>query len=371
MKIGFDAKRLYHNSTGLGNYSRDLLRILVKYYPNNDYILYNPKFKKHSEFNDDVPTITVVEPAGLWKVSKSVWRSYGLTQNAHTAKLDLFHGLSGELPIGISSHMKTIVTIHDLIFIRYPDLYSLWDRKIHLQKFRHAVRRADRVIAISEQTKRDIIEFLNVDSSKIEVIYQGCSHYFKENYSKDELKVTQMKYNLPERFILNVGTIEKRKNALQIAKALIDIDSALVLIGKKTSYYYEIERYCAREGIRDRLIHLSGVSQRELAHIYRLATIFVYPSVFEGFGIPIIEALFSKTPVITTDSGVFPEAAGPNSIYVHPEDTVSLRIQLNKLLEDSNLRAEMAEKGFEFVQKFTDSRLAAQWNDVYHDVLTT
>jgi glycosyltransferase involved in cell wall biosynthesis len=369
MRIGFDAKRLYHNSTGLGNYSRDLLRILIKYYPSNDYILYNPKPKKHSDFNDNLGSVTVVEPTGLWKKLKSVWRCYGLSREAETVELDLFHGLSGELPKGMPSRIKTIVTIHDLIFIRYPNLYTFWDRKIHFMKFKSAAKRADKVVAISEQTKKDIIEFLNIESSKIEVIYQGCSHRFKENYSREELEDTREKFNLPQQFVLNVGTIEERKNALQIVKALKDIDITLVLVGKKTSYYQEIEDYCQQEGMSDRLMYLSGVSQKELAHIYRLATIFVYPSIFEGFGIPIIEALFSRIPVITTNSGVFPEAGGPHSIYVDPYDTASLSMELDRLLKNPELCSKIADLGFEFAQKFKDSYLAAQWEDIYEDVL--
>lgn len=370
MRIGFDAKRLYHNSTGLGNYSRDLLRILMRYYPNNDYILYSPKPKKHSEFNDDPAAVTVVVPTGLWRTLKSLWRSYGLSRNAQTAELDLFHGLSGELPMGLASNIKTIVTIHDLIFVRYPHLYSLWDQKVHFLKFKSAAKRADKIIAISEQTKRDIVEFLHIEPSKIEVIYQGCSHYFKENYSREELEITREKFNLPQQFILNVGTIEVRKNALQIVKALKNIDSTLVLVGKETSYYQEIEKYCQQEGLGHQVVRLNDVSQKELAHIYQLATVFVYPSIFEGFGIPIIEALFSKTPVITTNSGVFPEVGGPHSIYVDPDDTASLSVALDRLLKNPMLCRKIADLGFEFAQKFTDSNLAAQWNDVYQKIIT-
>src|SRR5690606_1461093 len=118
---------------------------------------------------------------------------------------------------------------------------------------------------------------------------------------------------------LNVGTIKARKNALQIVKAITNIDTTLVLIGRKTDYWKEIEKYAKENNITHKIKHLPNISQRDLAIIYQLATVMAYPSVFEGFGIPIIEALYSKTPVITTNSGVFPEAGGPNSMYINPE----------------------------------------------------
>src|SRR5690554_6805482 len=157
--------------------------------------------------------------------------------------IEIYHGLSGEIPIGLPKNVKSVVTIHDLIFMRYPELYSFFDRKIHFWKFRYAAKKADCVIAISEQTKRDIVEFLKINPEKIKVVYQGCADVFKENFSSEEKESVRKKFNLPEKFVLNVGTIEERKNALTIVKAIHDLDIKLVLVGRKTKYYQKIEDY--------------------------------------------------------------------------------------------------------------------------------
>ena len=302
MILGFDAKRFFHNKTGLGNYSRDLIRILAHYYPENTYLLYNPKPKKINRIEIDGKII--IEKLPIKNSNKkftSLWRLFNVTSQIKADKVAVFHGLSGEIPIGLNkSGIKTVVTIHDLIFMRYPELYTFFDRKIHYYKFKYAANKADLVIAISEQTKKDIVKYLKIKPEKIKVIYQGCSPVFKAEISKEFLEITRTKYNLPLNFILNVGTIEKRKNILSAIKAIKNIDIQLVIIGKKTAYYNEISNYISENKLEDKIIFLENVALTELSAIYKMAQIFIYPSIFEGFGIPIIEALYSQTPVITT-----------------------------------------------------------------------
>jgi glycosyltransferase involved in cell wall biosynthesis len=179
---------------------------------------------------------------------------------------------------------------------------------------------ADKIIAISEQTKRDIIEFLKVPESKIEVIYQGCHKAFKEQQSPELIQQTKEKYQLPERFILNVGTIEDRKNLLNVVKAISGTEIPLVVVGRKTKYYQKIETFLKKNKMEKQVLFLEGVSMDELAVIYKLADIFVYPSFFEGFGIPVIEALFSKTVVVTSNTSCLPEAGGKDSVYINPDN---------------------------------------------------
>ncbi len=369
MKIGFDAKRYFHNTTGLGNYSRDLVRLLSEYYPENTYYLYNTKPNiERSALVNTKNTIERLPSSFFGKKLKSLWRLFGVNKQIKRDSLDIFHGLSGEIPIGLSKNIKSVVTIHDLIFIRYPDLYSFFDRKIHFSKFKYAAKNADCVIAISQQTKKDIISYLKIEPHKIKVVYQGCSDVFKQESSIEEKQLVSKKLNLPEQFVLNVGTIEERKNALTILKAIKNIDTKLVLVGRKTKYYQQLESYAKEHNLQDKIIHLQGISQRELAIVYQLATVMVYPSIFEGFGIPIIEALFSKTPVITTNSGVFPEAGGPDSIYLNPLDEKEMQQKIELLLSDKNLRETIAEKGYHYVQKFTDKQIAQQLISVYNNM---
>lgn len=367
MNIGYEAKRVFHNKTGLGNYSRDLVRILATYYPENEHFLYNPKKNKETLFNTNLNNVFEKLPSTpFYKKFYNLWRQKGIINDLKTDKIDIFHGLSGEIPSGLKNkNIKSVVTIHDLIFMRYPHLYSFFDRKIHFFKFKKSTKNADLVIAISVQTKADIITYLKIPANKIKVVYQGCQNVFKQNYSTEDKNEVAGKYNLPKEFVLNVGTIEERKNALTIVKAIKNIDTKLVLIGKQTDYSDKIKTYIKENNLEEKVIFLQGLSSKELAITYQLATVFVYPSVFEGFGIPIIEALFSKTPVITTNSGVFPEAGGPNSVYINPDNVADLKVEIEKLLGNKNLRNEIASKGFEFVQKFNDEVIASEIMQCY------
>ena len=371
MILGFDAKRFFHNKTGLGNYSRDLIRILAQYNSENNYLLYNPKPKKIDRIPIDGKIIIERLPENKKdRKLSSLWRLFSVSSQIKKDKVELFHGLSGEIPIGLNkTGVKIVVTIHDLIFMRYPNLYSFFDRKIHYYKFKYAANKADLVIAISEQTKTDIITYLNINPDKIKVIYQGCAPVFKEEIPSEFIEFTRKKYNLPLNFVLNVGTIERRKNVLSIIKAIKEIDTKLVVIGKKTAYFTEINTYILENNLQNKVIFLENVELKELAAIYKIATVFIYPSVFEGFGIPIIEALYSKTPVISSKGGCFLEAGGENSIYINALNPEELRSELINLLENSEKREAMKNGGFQFVQKFNDENVAKNWIETYNEVL--
>ncbi|QWX82709.1 glycosyltransferase family 4 protein [Cellulophaga sp. HaHaR_3_176] len=371
MKIGFEAKRVYHNTTGLGNYGRDLIRSLANFYPENQYFLYNPKKRQEALFTSEAQNVFEKLPSSkFYKKFKNYWRQKAVVNDLIKDKIELYHGLSGELPSGLSkNNIKSVVTIHDLIFVHHPNLYSFFDRKIHFLKFKKAAENADIVIAISEQTKRDIVQYLKIESKKVKVIYQTCHDAFKITYADQEKEDVRIKHNLPSNFLLNVGTLEERKNALTIVKAIKNIDTKLVLIGRETTYSNTIKSYIKEHKLEDKIIFLKNINIKELAIIYQLATIFIYPSIFEGFGIPIIEALYSKTPVITSNSGVFPEAGGPDSLYIDPYDSDDLKEKIQMLLVDQNLRNSISEKSFKFVQKFSADQIVEEVNNVYKSIL--
>jgi len=364
MKIVYDAKRFFHNTSGLGNYSRDLIRMLSKYFPENQYLLLN---KNKSDRGKE---ILQQENVRFIESSKGNFsRQFKMGKDAQKQNADIFHGLSGELPLKWDkTPIKKVVTIHDLIFMRYPQYYSFFDRKIHFWKFKKAAETADKIIAISEQTKSDIIHYLKVPEEKIEVIYQGCHQAFKENKTAEFIQKTKEKFNLPERFILNVGTIEERKNLLNIVKAIDKTEIPLVVVGRKTKYSKKIQDFIRKNKMEKQVFFLKGVSMDELAVIYKLADVFVYPSRFEGFGIPIIEALFSKTVVITSNTSCLPEAGGKDSVYIDPENYLDLRSKIKFLWDSESERKRRADKGFEFVQKFNDENIAKAIMNLYQSV---
>ncbi|MDP9954764.1 glycosyltransferase involved in cell wall biosynthesis [Epilithonimonas hungarica] len=364
MKIAYDAKRIFSSWSGLGNYSRDLVRVLATYFPDNQYLLFNKKKSERGEAILKLPNVTFVQTT-----KGTLSRQLNTGIDAQNNGADIFHGLSGELPLKWNSKpIKKIVTIHDLIFERFPEYYTWIDRKIHFWKFKKASFSADKIIAISEQTKRDIIQFLKVNENKIEVVYQGCHAGFKEKQSEEILKQIKEKFNLPEKFILNVGTIEPRKNLLNVVKALKDSKIPLVVVGaKKPKYFKLIEKEIEKNKIEVQF--LSGVSMEELAGIYKLAEIFIYPSFFEGFGIPVIEALFSETVVITSNTSCLPEAGGPDSVYVNPYNVNDIKAKILFLWENESERKRRTEKGLQFVQKFNDEVIADEMMKVYESLV--
>ncbi len=365
MKIAYDAKRIFSSWSGLGNYSRDLVRVLATYFPDNQYLLFNKKKTERGEAVLKLRNVTFVQTT---KGTLSRQLKTGI--DAQNNNADIFHGLSGELPLRWNSKpIKKIVTIHDLIFERYPEYYTWIDRKIHFWKFKKAAQSANKIIAISEQTKDDIIHYLKVPESKIEVVYQGCHASFKEKQSQEILSEIKEKFNLPDKFLLNVGTIEPRKNLLNIVKALKDSKIPLVVVGsrKNKKYVRKIDKLVRQSGVE--VSFLSDVSMEELAGIYKLADIFIYPSFFEGFGIPVIEALFSETVVITSNTSCLPEAGGPDSVYVNPENVEDIRAKINFLWENDSDRKRRAEKGLQFVQKFNDEVIAKKVMKVYKSLV--
>ena len=369
MRIGFDAKRLFHNRTGLGNYSRDLIKNLAQHSPKNTYLLYNPKPKKIDSIllKNNVKEIL---PCGfLNKKMPALWRSKNIVNQIARDNVQMYHGLSGELPWGVENlKTKKVVTIHDLIFCRYPHFYSFWDRKVHFKKFLHAARIADTIIAISEQTKKDIVRFLKIDPQKIQVIYQSCHKVFKKQPQRIFIENTLKKYKIPDRFLLNVGTIEPRKNLLNIVKAFADLDIDLVVVGRKTAYYKKVLQWIEPHQIAHKIHFLQNVSPPELAALYRAAAASLYLSVFEGFGIPIIESLYSATPVITSQGGCFSEAGGAAAFYVNPLSVPDIKNKIQEVLSQG-ISEKQKKTMSEHLKKFEDTHIADSYLEVYQKLL--
>ncbi len=368
MKIGFDGKRAANNLTGLGNYSRSLIYQLAKHFPRHEYHVYTPKVKDHPQISSFFESRSIT----LQRANKGfLWRSFGILKQLQSDHISLYHGLSQELPFGISSSgIAGVVTIHDLIYIRFPQYFPFIDRQIYRFKGQYACKHADGIIAISERTRQDLIECFNVPPEKIQVIYQSCDDSFKSPFDHQRLQAIRRKYDLPERFILNVGTIEARKNQLLLVKAMTALpqDCQLILIGKQQDYASKVHAEIARLGLQGRVRFLKDVSFLDLPGIYQLAKIFAYPSIYEGFGIPIIEALYSGVPVVAATGSCLEEAGGPDSIYVEPDDVEALSSALNLLLTSPDTSRDMVEKGLTFVQKFNNDVIAGQLMTYYEGI---
>jgi glycosyltransferase involved in cell wall biosynthesis len=377
MNVGFEAKRLFSNFTGLGNYSRFIVDALSTHYHEDSFFLYTPSVKQHPEVNEIIhrENVNVISPKGLFSQPgfSAVWRSWALTRQPSIQKLSVFHGLSQELPIGLPRHVKKVVTVHDLIFLRYPGFYKPIDISIYKRKVKQACAAADCIIAISRQTAEDIQSILSVEfGPKIKIVYQGVHPNFSSRKTERELMAVSLKYKLPSRFMLNVGTIEERKNLLTLIKALAIIPESsrlpLVVIGRKTNYYSLIEEQIKALGLQKYVTVLSDVAFADFPAIYQKATLFVYPSLFEGFGIPVVEAMKSGVPVITSTGSCFSEAGGPSTIYVHPESPEGLAEKILLLTGDEELRQQMSKVGQAYIQKFAPEAIAKDLHNVYESL---
>lgn len=371
MKIGFDGKRAANNLTGLGNYSRSLILQLSEVFHQNQYFVYSPKVKQSKQINQFFEKENIF--LKLPEQGKLLWRSFGIKRQLLKDKIDIYHGLSHEIPFGMQRiPVKTVVTIHDLIYLRFPSNYKYIDRQIYNFKGKYACKHADHIIAISERTKNDLIECYQIDPSKIEVIYQTCDESFKTQSSQEIKHTVREKYQLPEKYILNVGTIEPRKNLLLIVQALPTIDAAfkLVVVGKKKAYANQVLAEIERLGLQDRVIFLKDIPFTDLPSIYQMAAVFVYPSFYEGFGIPIIEALYGSIPVVAATGSCLEEAGGPDSLYINPKNAPELAEAINSVLHNPELATSMKNKGLSYVQKFNPSVLTRQLMDSYTNIVS-
>ncbi len=376
MKIGFDAKRAAQNRTGLGNYSRFVIEALTRFAPDERYVLYIPNPNRTSSLNgiERAGNVELRYPqTAFWKKLRSLWRVWGMTSDLKKDNIRLFHGLSNELPLNIrkAGNTRSIVTIHDLIFLRYPEYYHYIDRKIYAYKFRKACWNADRIIAVSECTKRDIISFFHIPEEKIDVVYQGCDAQFKQTVSESAKEEIRQKYRLPQRYILYLGSIESRKNLLLVAKALLHIQEPItvIAIGKRTPYADTVEEFLKKNHLENRMRLLSNIPFKELPAFYQMATTFVYPSFFEGFGIPLLEALNSGVPAIGATGSCLEEAGGPHSIYIHPEDDKGLAKAIERTLTDQSLREKMIEEGKKYALLFEEEKLTKDLLNVYRKTI--
>ena len=382
MNIGFDAKRAYHNGTGLGHYSRTLLHSLSEYYPEHQYYLFNPKSPGSFEVKGN--NIHEVLPNSfLSKTFSSAWRSSWVKKDLQKLNINLYHGLSHEIPVGIhQTSIKSVVTIHDLIHERYPDQYNAIDVKIYSKKFRYACKHANQVIAISEQTKNDIIEFYKTPENKISVCYQSCNPVFAKKASEEDKNKVRQKYGLPEKFFLNVGSIIERKNLLNICKAMFllrnELDIPLVVVGEGGKHKQQVKDYVKQNGLEEKIIFLSENQVAKSSQsfktavdfpaVYQMAIAMIYPSFFEGFGIPVLEALWSKLPVITSNVSCLPEAAGDGAYYVNPASAEEIAEGMKKIYSDKQFTETLVEKGWQHAQNFTTEKCAASVMDVYKKI---
>lgn len=351
MKIGFDAKRYFNNSSGLGNYARWLVDGLAE---RNafDYHLYQPK-----EVSQKVE-LPLHYPEGIKKASPSLWRSKFVCSRLEEDGIHIFHGLSNEIPFGIhKTAIKAVVTIHDLINKRYPENYGPIDRVIYNKKIHYAQKHAAKIITPSEQTKKDIVSFYNTDESKIEVI----------PLSLTAKNVTKQEPIIKSTYMLCVSGFSKRKNISRLVRgfnSLGDIGVKLLLAGHKGDMLREVQTLAAEN---PNIIIKLNVDNDVLNNLYQNALFCVYPSVFEGFGIPILEAFsFGKT-VATSNISSMPEVGGDAALYFDPLSVDDITATLRTLLDEQQ-RKFLESNIKNRLHTFETPNLLTAYEKIYSDL---
>ena len=383
MIIGYDGKRAFQNKTGLGNYSRSLINILNTFYPQNKYILFAPKqtdlFKTTAFKNVN----TVLPTNTFYKKFTALWRRFAIVKAITKSGVNIYHGLSNELPLGIeNTPVKTVVTVHDLIFERYPATYNFEERFVHRWKIKKACKIADAVIAISNQTKEDLINFYGVDEKKIWLCYQSCNPIFEKKLSVFEKEIVKKRYQLPDKYFLFVSSIAPRKNLITICKAMIllkdKMNIPLVIIGDGKKEKAAVKHLLKENKITDRFIFLnetaiskepSFITAADFPAIYQQAIALIYPSFFEGFGLPILEALWSGLPVICSNISSMPEVAENAALYFSPTDFTALSEHMTNITTNTKLADELIASGYVQAQKFAPEKYAESIIHVYKSIL--
>ncbi|MBL7812485.1 MAG: glycosyltransferase family 4 protein [Bacteroidetes bacterium] len=357
MRIGFDAKRFFHNSTGLGNYSRSMVYALARHFQQDEFWLLNAK---PVSFDPEFPNLHLYVP----NRPTPLWRSLGIARDIQALQIPVFHGLSNEIPVGLSrKNIRSVVTIHDVIFRRFPDYYPILDRNIYHFKTRYAATRADCIIATSQATAADLQEFYGVSASRIHVVYQPVAETF---YTRPVLPQVH-----PRPFFLYVSSFTGRKNQGALIEAfgrirkLTDMD--LILAGKSGETLETCRNMIRSAGLQDRIHLFTDCETEILQNLVHQCEAFVYPSLYEGFGIPLAEAAAAGKPMAVSNIGVFRELAGPAALYFHPNKMEEIADAMLKLqLTDHTL--PMAKARETLLEKLEPGRLAAQLMQLYRQL---
>ena len=368
--IGLDYTAAVHQAAGIGRYVREMTRALVTLRPDSELRL----------FVAGARTVRLPPPPG-----QAVYRPSPLSERTHarlwhrlrlplpvelwTGPLDLFHACDFTLP-PTRSRVRTVLTIYDLAYERYPAETMPGMARYLSAVVPRSARRADHVIAISEATRADLIDLYHLPPEKISVAYPGVEPRFHPRPDAGEEAALRARYGLPEApFVLTVGTLQPRKNHLRLVRAFARLEASLrkqtrlVIAGGAGWAYRSVQEEVVRLGLEEQVIFTGFVADADLPALYRLATVFAYPALYEGFGLPVLEAMACGVPVVAANTSSLPEITGPEAaLLVDPFDVDGIASALARLLSDEALRLSLREKGPVRAGQFTWARTAmAVW----------
>lgn len=355
MRIAIDTQTTLGQKTGFGFYVKNLVDALEKVDPKDKYVKISPQTEK------DFST-----PQRLF------WDQITFPGKAKKAKVELLHQPCFSAPLFYKG--KIVVTCHDLISIFFPENLPLASRLFYSKWMPFSYKRADMIIAISEHTKRDIIALLKIPEEKIRVIHSAASKDFKLVKSKSKLNQVQKKYKTGNKYFLDVGTIEPRKNLPFLVRAYAlavreGVQENLIITGKKGWYYESLFKLVDELELNNKVIFTGYVEESDLPALYSGATAFVFPSIYEGFGLPPLEAMACGVPVISSNTSSLPEVVNKAGILLPPKDERLWAKNMVKISKDKKLAVTLSKLGILQAKKFSWENTAEKTIQVYKEVL--
>jgi glycosyltransferase involved in cell wall biosynthesis len=365
MHIGIDCRLPFYQMGGISQYTIHLIQALAEIDLENRYTI----FHSRKDGRSYLPSLPNFQRRNLWTPAHHRWERPLLATELGRNRLDVFHSPDFIPPAG--GVKRTIITVHDLNFIFYPEFLTAESLRYYRDQIDWALAKADHISADSEATRQDVIERLNVPPEKITTIHLAANPLYERPFSQTNIQATLSQHNLPHGFVLAVGTLEPRKNLPMLVRAYgqlvaeTAVDVPLILVGGKGWIYDEIFATIAELGLRDKVRHLSGIFDEQLAHLYHAAGVLVTPSKYEGFGLPALEAMHCGCPVIVSNTGSLPEVAGDAGIQLNPDDESAWAEAMARVLTDSVLRDEMVGNGRLQATHFTWRKTAAMTLALY------
>jgi len=369
-KISLELQWAVGKKTGVGWYIYNIVKELSKS-DRNDYIAEFINFMGRHDVKSQIDYDIKIKQNKMltYTMYNFLTKKLNIRHNLiFGTKSDIYHFFNFTIPKNIKG--KVINTIYDTVFISAPE--TMGDRK-ELEEYKYGAQKSDLIITISESAKNDIIKNLGVDEDKIEIVHPGIDlENYSQKYEKEELERIRKKYNLPSEYILYLGTIEPRKNIERIIKAFIkykekvDDDLKFVIVGKKGWKYENIMKLI--ESMGTDIIITGYIDEEDKIPIYKLAQFFTFPSLYEGFGMPVLEAMAAGVPVVTSNVSSLPEVAGDAAILVNPLNEDEIFEAYKKIRNDSNYREEMILKGYEQAKKYQWKYSAKKLEEIYDKI---
>ena len=370
MRVAIDARKLH--DYGIGTYVRNLVHELSRRDDDAEYVLLCAPADVESLKQLGPRFTPVVERSGNY----SIREQFGVPLTLARTRIDLFHAPHYVVPA--LTTRKYVVTIHDCIHLRFPQYLPNRAALFYAQKMMSmAAKRSKRVLTVSEASKADILHYLGVPASKVEVIYNALDQRLAAPRTQEEIDRVRERFQLNSPFILYTGNIKPHKNLDRLIEAFYLVrrggleDLKLLIIGDEISKYPNLRRLVHRYQLHQHVRFLGFVPDATLAVLYQLASVFVFPSLFEGFGLPTLEAMASGTPVITSNVSSLPEVVGDAAVLIDPMNPNAIADAIGRVLGDTSLRAELVRRGRERVKRFSWERSAARVHEVYAEVCRT